>query len=153
VPSPLGGTLSLEGKKTCGQKLCPQWKGVSVVWIRALPFIFACVRIAFIMQYAVIKAGGKQYKVAPGESIKIEKIKGDLKAGDQVTFEEVLMTANGDDLSIGAPFVKNGKVTGILEEIGRNKKVTVIKYRPKSRYFKKNGHRQPYFKVKIDSIG
>jgi large subunit ribosomal protein L21 len=96
------------------------------------------------MEFAVIQTGGKQYKVSPGETIKIEKIKGDLKLGDSVVFDKVLLTEN----EIGTPYV-NTTVEGTLQEIGRNKTVDVIKYKQKSRYFKKNGHRQPWMKVKI----
>jgi large subunit ribosomal protein L21 len=104
------------------------------------------------MQFAVIQTGGKQYKVSSGDVVTIEKITGDFKKGDTITFNEVLLTSDGADATIGTPFVKNAKVTGTLEAEGRAQKVTVIKYKQKSRYFKKNGHRQPYFKIKIDSI-
>jgi len=99
------------------------------------------------MDFAVIQTGGKQYKVSSGDIIKIEKIKGDLKVGDIVVFDKVLLT----DAEIGTPFL-NKKIEGVLTEIGRNKTVDVIKYKQKSRYFKKYGHRQPWFKVKISEI-
>jgi large subunit ribosomal protein L21 len=72
--------------------------------------------------------------------------------GDALTFDEVLLVDNGKDATIGTPTIKGAQVMGTLEEIGRNKTVTVIKYKQKSRYFKKNGHRQPWFKVKITGI-
>ena len=100
------------------------------------------------MEFAIIATGGKQYKVAKGDLVKIEKIKGDLKVGDKVTFDKVLLT----DTAIGTPYVAKATVSGILKEIGRNKTVDVIKYKQKSRYFKKNGHRQPWFKVEISSV-
>ncbi len=107
-------------------------------------------------EFAVIETGGKQYKVSVGDSIKIEKIKSttqELKEGDLVTFDKVVLFDNGKDLTeVGTPYLEGSKVVGVLEEIGRNPKVTVIKYKQKSRYFKKNGHRQPFFKVKIDKI-
>jgi len=106
--------------------------------------------------FAVIETGGKQYRVAVGESIKVEKIVGEAKLykiGDDVVFNKVLLIDNGKDLTeVGAPYLSGAKVLGTITEIGRNKKVTVIKYLQKSRYFKKNGHRQPFFKVKIDKI-
>lgn len=107
--------------------------------------------------FAVIETGGKQYRVSEGDTIKIEKIKSDtkkeFKIGDMVTFSKVLLYDNGKDLTeVGTPYLEGAKVVGILEEMGRNPKVTVIKYKQKSRYFKKNGHRQPFFKVKIDKI-
>ncbi len=108
------------------------------------------------MNFAVIHTGGKQYKVAAGDTIKIEKIKPkngvDLKVGDKVTFDQVLLTEDGTNTVIGTPYVAKSAVEGTLEAVGRNKTVDVIKYKQKSRYFKKNGHRQPWFKVKIASI-
>ena len=104
------------------------------------------------MEFAVIKTGGKQYKVAVGDSVKVEKIIGDFKVGDQITFDQVLLVDNGQDTTIGTPTIKGAAVKATLAEIGRAAKVTVIHYKQKSRYFKKNGHRQPYFKVTIDSI-
>jgi large subunit ribosomal protein L21 len=104
------------------------------------------------MEFAVIKTGGKQYKVSKGDVVKIEKFKGDFKVGDKITFNEVLLVEDGKDTKIGTPYIATAKVEATLEEVGRNKTVEVIKYKQKSRYFKKNGHRQPWFKVKIDTI-
>ncbi|HEY4509323.1 MAG TPA: 50S ribosomal protein L21 [Candidatus Paceibacterota bacterium] len=103
-------------------------------------------------EFAVIKTGGKQYKVSKGDVVKIEKIKGDFKVGDKIVFGEVLLTVDGKDTIVGMPLVTGSKVEATLGEIGRNKTVEVIKYKQKSRYFKKNGHRQPWFKVKISAI-
>src|SRR5579864_2291923 len=104
------------------------------------------------MNYAVIKTGGKQYRVAAGDTLKIEKLKGDFKKGDQLTFDQVLMTDDGAATVVGTPFIPGAAVKATFEWADRAKKITVIKYKQKSRYFKKNGHRQPYFVVKIDSI-
>ncbi|MFA7252777.1 MAG: 50S ribosomal protein L21 [Candidatus Paceibacterota bacterium] len=104
------------------------------------------------MEFAVIKTGGKQYKVAVGDSVKIEKITGEHKVGDKLTFDKVLFVDNGKDTTIGTPNIKGAEVKATLTEIGRAQKVIVIHYKQKSRYFKKNGHRQPFFKVKIDAI-
>lgn len=104
------------------------------------------------MEFAVIQTGGKQYMVQAGDIIQIEKLPGDFKAGDKITFGEVLLTDNGKDAKLGTPFISGAKVTGTLESIGRNQKVMVVKYKQKSRYFKTNGHRQPHFKVKIDAL-
>ena len=104
------------------------------------------------MEFAVIKTGGKQYKVSKGDVVKIEKFKGNFKVGDKITFNDVLLVEDGKDTKIGTPYIATAKVEGTLEAIGRNKTVDVIKYKQKSRYFKKNGHRQPWFKVKIDTI-
>jgi large subunit ribosomal protein L21 len=103
-------------------------------------------------EFAVIKTGGKQYKVSKGDSIKIEKIKGDFKVGSKINFDKVMLVDNGKDATIGTPYISGASVEAILEEIGRNKTVEVVKYKQKSRYFKKNGHRQPWFKVKIEGI-
>lgn len=104
--------------------------------------------------FAVIETGGKQYQVAQGETIKVEKIKAKeaLKEGDSITFDKVLLVDSGDAVDVGTPYISGAKVTGSLVEIGRSPKVTVIKYKQKSRYFKKNGHRQPFFKIKIEKI-
>ncbi len=104
------------------------------------------------MELAVIKTGGKQYVVAKGDVITIEKLPGDLKKGDSVTFSEVLMTDDGSTANIGTPFVKGAEVKGTVALVGRAKKIEVVKYKAKSRYLKRRGHRQPYVKVKIDAI-
>jgi large subunit ribosomal protein L21 len=105
-----------------------------------------------IMEFAVIKTGGKQYKVSSGAVVRIEKIVGDYKEGDKVIFDKVLLVDDKDGVSVGTPYVEGAKVEGQILKIGRHKKVNVIKYKQKSRYFKKYGHRQPYFEVKIDKI-
>ncbi len=104
------------------------------------------------MEFAVIKTGGKQYTVSKGSSIKVEKLSDTAKVGDKVTFDQVLLVDDGKNATIGTPYIKGAKVEAKIEEIGRNKKIMVMHYKQKSRYFKKNGHRQPFFKVKIDSI-
>ena len=104
------------------------------------------------MEFAVIQTGGKQYKVAVGDSVKIEKITGEYKEGDAVVFDQVLLVDNGSDTTIGTPFISGAKVNATITKIGRSAKVDVIKFKQKSRYFKKNGHRQPYFQVKIDAL-
>jgi large subunit ribosomal protein L21 len=116
-----------------------------------LAFLYYFVYYTLTMEFAVIATGGKQYKVKTGDTIKIEKIKGALKVGDKVTFDQVLLV-EGKETAIGTPFLAGNKVEGTLKEIGRNKTIDVIKYKQKSRYFKKNGHRQPWFKVEISNI-
>ena len=103
-------------------------------------------------EFAVIFTGGKQYKVSEGGLVAIEKIKGEYKKGDKISFDKVLLVDDGKDTTIGTPYIKGAKVEGELVEIGRSRKVMVIKYKQKSRYLKRNGHRQPFFKVKILSI-
>jgi large subunit ribosomal protein L21 len=104
------------------------------------------------MEFAVIQTGGKQYAVKPGQTITIEKMKGDFKKGDTITFDQVLLTDDGSKATFGAPFISGAKVVGEFVLAGRAKKINVIKYKQKSRYFKKNGHRQHFFKVKISKI-
>lgn len=103
-------------------------------------------------EFAIIKTGGKQYLVSEGDTVKIEKIKGDHKVGDSVVFDSVLLVDNGSDTTLGTPFIDGAKVTGEIKKIARAAKVTVIKYKAKSNYFKKRGHRQPYFEVKITKL-
>jgi large subunit ribosomal protein L21 len=104
------------------------------------------------MEFAVIQTGGKQYKVSVGDIIRIEKITGTHRVGDQLIFDKILLVDNGKDTTIGTPYIAGAQVLATLAEIGRDPKIDVIKYKQKSRYFKKNGHRQPHFKVKIDSL-
>ena len=104
------------------------------------------------MKFAVIKTGGKQYKVAEGEVLKIEKLDGDFQKGDKVTFEEVMALIDGDKVEVGSPMLKGKSIEATFEEAGRNKTIDVIKYRAKSNYYKKRGHRQPFIKVKIGKI-
>ncbi|MHB1330669.1 MAG: 50S ribosomal protein L21 [Minisyncoccota bacterium] len=102
--------------------------------------------------FAIIGTGGKQYRVSEGQRLKIEKLLGDHKEGDSVVFRDVLLKGDGSDLKIGTPHVAGSSVHGTITKISRYKTVDVIKYKQKSRYFKKYGHRQPYFEVQIDSI-
>jgi large subunit ribosomal protein L21 len=97
--------------------------------------------------FAVIKTGGKQYLVSPGDKIKIEKLEAD--EGKEVFFEEVLLLSKGKAIKIGAPLVKGAKVTAKVLKQDKAKKVTILKYKPKKRYQKKKGHRQPYTEVEI----
>lgn len=107
------------------------------------------------MEFAVITTGGKQYKVSPGSFVSIEKIKAtgiEYKKGDKLSFDKVLLVDDGQDTTIGTPYIKGAKVDAEIVEIGRARKIMVIKYKQKSRYLRRNGHRQPFFKVKITSI-
>jgi len=99
---------------------------------------------------AVIKTGGKQYLVSPGQKIKIEKL--DAKEGKEITFSEVLLLEKGKKVEIGTPFVKGVKVTGKVLSQGKGKKVIVFKYKAKTRYKVKKGHRQPFTEVEIIKI-
>lgn len=103
--------------------------------------------------FSVIKTGGKQFRVSEGDTIKIETLKGEHKVGDKLEFGEVLLTDSGSETKVGTPLISGAKVTGELVEIGRSAKVVVMRYKQKSRSGPtKNGHRQPFFKVKILSI-
>jgi large subunit ribosomal protein L21 len=102
------------------------------------------------MELAVIKTGGKQYLVKKGDTFKIEKLEG-VKAGDPVTFSEVLMRSNGDKVEIGTPTV-SGEVKAVVKSVGRAQKIDVMKYKAKSRYHKRRGHRQPFVQVTITSL-
>lgn len=104
------------------------------------------------MAFAVIETGGKQYKVEPGDTLVIEKLSGEYKKGDAISFDKVLLVADGEETKIGTPYVSGAVVEAEFEEDGRKKKISVIRFRAKSRYFKKRGHRQPYSKVKIKAI-
>lgn len=104
-------------------------------------------------EFAVIETGGKQYQVMAGDVISVEKLGDDLKEGDKVVFDKVLLVDDGSNTTIGNPYISGAKVEATFQEAGRAPKVTVIKYKQKSRYFKKNGHRQPFSKVKIEKIG
>lgn len=100
--------------------------------------------------YAVIKSGGKQHRVVEGETLRLEKI--EVAPGETVTFDEVLMVADGDDLKIGQPLVDGAKVTAEVVEQGRDKKVNIVKFNRRKHYRKQQGHRQWYTAVKITGI-
>lgn len=99
---------------------------------------------------AIIKTGGKQYKVAEKTILKIEKLP--VEEGKNIDFEEVLLIADGADVKVGTPTVSGAKVTAKVLEQGRSKKVTVLKFKSKVRYRRKKGHRQAYTKVQIEKI-
>ena len=100
--------------------------------------------------YAIIKTGGKQYKVAEGDVIFVEKL--DAAEGDAVTFDEVLTVVNDGEVKLGKPNVEGAKVTGKVAAHGKARKIRVFKYKAKSNYRKRQGHRQPYTKVAIEKI-
>jgi large subunit ribosomal protein L21 len=100
--------------------------------------------------YAVIKAGGKQYRVGVGDVVYIEKL--EAEAGAEVEFAEVLAVGDGPGLKVGSPYVGGAEVRGKVVKHGKNKKVTVFTYRPKKDSKRKLGHRQPYTKVEITEI-
>jgi len=99
---------------------------------------------------AVIKTGGKQYLVTPGQKIKIEKV--NKKEGDEVPFNEVLLLQKGKKLEVGVPLVKGAKVIGKVLRHGKGEKIIVFKYRRKTRYKVKKGHRQSFSEIEILKI-
>lgn len=101
--------------------------------------------------YAVVSSGGKQYKVQEGETLRLEKLVGEV--GTPVSFDRVLLYSDGENVAIGQPMVDDIQVRGHIVEQGRAKKIIVFKYKRRKGYRKKQGHRQSFTAVKIDSIG
>ncbi len=100
--------------------------------------------------YAVIKTGGKQYRLAEGEVIRVEKL--DAEEGATVELDKVLMIADGDNINIGTPYIDGGKVTATVRAHGRGKKVEIMKFRRRKHHQKKTGHRQYYTEIEITGI-
>lgn len=100
--------------------------------------------------YAVVNTGGKQYKVKAGDILRVEKLPGEV--GSPVTFDRVMMVADGDDVRVGQPLLEKMSVTGTIVEQGKAKKIIVFKYKRRKRFRRKQGHRQTFTAVKIDSI-
>jgi large subunit ribosomal protein L21 len=117
--------------------------------MRGFPQTLAHYYRGFIM-YAVIKTGGKQYRVASGEKIKVEQIPADV--GSQITLDQVLLVADGDKVSVGAPLVSGAKVQATVVSHGRHDKVTIFKMRRRKHYQKHGGHRQNYTEIQIGAI-
>lgn len=100
--------------------------------------------------YAVIKTGGKQYKVIEGEVIRVEKLAGD--SGEEIVLDRVLMVNTGDDIKIGTPMLDNAKVKAQILDQGKDRKIIVLHKKRRKGYRKKTGHRQPYTELKITGI-
>jgi large subunit ribosomal protein L21 len=100
--------------------------------------------------YAVVNSGGKQYKVREGEILRVEKLPGEV--GNPVTFDRILMVADGQDVTIGQPVLDGVAVRGHIVEQGKAKKILVFKYKRRKRYRRKKGHRQDFTAVRIDTI-
>jgi large subunit ribosomal protein L21 len=100
--------------------------------------------------YAIIETGGKQYRVSEGDAILVEKL--DANEGEAVQFDRVLTIVKDGELTVGRPLVAGAKVTGTVVTQGKGKKILVFKYKAKSNYRKRQGHRQPYTKVMIEKI-
>ncbi|MDD4801794.1 MAG: 50S ribosomal protein L21 [Syntrophomonas sp.] len=100
--------------------------------------------------YAIVQTGGKQYKVAEGDIIKVEKLAGE--AGEKLTLDQVLMFKDDNGIKIGTPLLQDARITVEVIEQGRSKKIIVYKYKKRKNYRRKQGHRQSYTKIKIDKI-
>ena len=100
--------------------------------------------------YAIIKTGGKQYKVSEGDEVIVEKL--EVAEGDSVTFEEVLTIVDGENVKIGQPVLKGAKVSGKVVKNGKGPKIRIFKFKHKTNYRRRQGHRQPFTKVKIEKI-
>ncbi|HQY48110.1 MAG: 50S ribosomal protein L21 [Burkholderiales bacterium] len=100
--------------------------------------------------YAVIKAGGKQYRVAPGENIKIEQVQADV--GATIVLDQVLMVADGEAVKVGTPTVAGAKVSATVVAHGRGPKIRIFKMRRRKHYQKTQGHRQNYTEIRVDAI-
>ena len=100
--------------------------------------------------YAVIKTGGKQYRVSEGETLKVEKL--EVEPGKKVTFDEVLMIADGDKVQVGSPHVTKASVDAKVISQGKGKKVHILKFRRRNHSMKQQGHRQLYTEIQIDKI-
>jgi len=100
--------------------------------------------------YAIVRTGGKQYRVEPGSTIYVEALS--ARAGEKVTFEDVLLLADGDKTKVGAPRLDNVSVTGTVLVQGRDQKIRVFKYKKRKHYRRTKGHRQAYTALRIDSI-
>lgn len=100
--------------------------------------------------FAIIESGGKQYRVQPEDIIEVEKL--DVTPGDSIDIAHVLAISEDDELKIGAPYVENATVKAEVVEHGKGDKIIVFKYKPKKKYRRKQGHRQPFTKLKITSI-
>lgn len=101
---------------------------------------------------AIIETGGKQYLVTQDSVLSVEKLTGTNKTGSKITFDKVLLTDDGKETKVGSPYVAGAVVSAELVEEGRAQKINVIRYRQKSKYFKKRGHRQPFAKVRITAL-
>jgi large subunit ribosomal protein L21 len=101
--------------------------------------------------FAILETGGKQYKVAPGTIVKVEKLQG--ARGDTYVFDRVLAVSTDDATKVGNPYIEGAKINGTILRQGKARKILVFKYKSKTNYRRRYGHRQPYTEVRIDSIG
>jgi len=100
--------------------------------------------------YAVIKTGGKQYRVATGDEVRFERLDGEV--GETIAFDQILLTSDGEAIEVGRPFVENSRVVGRITHHGKGKKVMIYKYKRRKDYRRKKGHRQEFTLVRIEDI-
>ncbi|ACV58829.1 50S ribosomal protein L21 [Alicyclobacillus acidocaldarius] len=100
--------------------------------------------------YAIVETGGKQYKVSQGDTLVVEKLEGEV--GSEIVLDKVLLVQNEGQVQVGSPYLQGAKVVAKVVEHGRGEKIIVFKYKPKKNYHKKQGHRQPYTKLTVESI-
>ena len=100
--------------------------------------------------YAILKTGGKQYRVSKGQTIKVELL--DAEPGGQIELGDILLVADGSDVKVGAPFLSGAKVTADVIQHGRGKKIEVIKFKRRKNYMRTQGHRQGFTEIKITDI-
>ena len=101
--------------------------------------------------YAVIKTGGKQYRVREGDTLRVEKLA--AEAGAKIQFDQILMVGEGDDVTVGTPYISGGQVSATVISQGRGDKIKVVKFKRRKNYLRRNGHRQAFTEVEITSIG
>ncbi len=101
-------------------------------------------------EQAIIRTGGKQYRVAPGDVLRVEKLTGDV--GSKIEFDDVLLVGTGEAVKVGTPIVAGAKVTAEITDHGRGKKLIVYKFRRRKNYRRKQGHRQAYTEIKVTGI-
>jgi len=146
-----GGHPSLKSRNSV--LYCPagKWWKKSVVITHSLWQFLRLSKTGILsMAYAIIRSGGKQYRVSPGETIAVEKL--DAASGDKVTFSDVIFLANGDTITTGNPVVAGANVTGEVIEQFKDKKVVAYKYKRRKGYHRTVGHRRQLTRVKIESI-
>lgn len=126
-----------------------RFEGAPIEWVSSLPQrqAFPCLEEAV---YAVVRTGGKQYRVEEGRAVKVEHLPGE--PGDTIELGDVLLMGEGDDVTVGAPTIAGARVVGTIAEQGREKKIIVFRYKSKTRSRKKTGHRQHFTKIVVEDI-
>jgi large subunit ribosomal protein L21 len=103
-------------------------------------------------EYAIVQHGGKQYRVSPGDELLVERVTPDLKSGDSLLFEHVMLVSQGDDVKVGQPLIEGAQVHGQVIAPVRGEKLIVFKKKRRKGYKKTQGHRQSYYRVRVESI-